>query len=37
MTRTIKKEYIPGGSKRQDILNKAVEYIATWTNYNRQT
>jgi len=29
MTRTMKKEYLSGGSKRQHILNKAVEYIAT--------
>jgi len=27
--RTMKKEYLPGGSKRQHILDKAVEYIAT--------
>jgi hypothetical protein len=27
--RTMKKEYLPGGSKRQYILDKAVEYIAT--------
>ena len=25
----MKKEFLPGGSKRQYILDKAVEYIAT--------
>ena len=29
MTKTLKKEYQPGGSKRQHILDKAVDYIAT--------
>ena len=29
MTKTMKAEYLPGGSKRQYILDKAVEYIAT--------
>mgnify|MGYP003150151420 FL=1 len=27
--KTMKKEFLPGGSKRQYILDKAVEYIAT--------
>ena len=27
MTKTMKKEYQPGGSKRQYILDKAVEYL----------
>jgi hypothetical protein len=27
MTKTMKKEYLPGGSKRQHILDKAVEYL----------
>ena len=27
MTKTIKAEYLPGGSKRQHILDKAVKYI----------
>ena len=27
LTKEIKKEYQPGGSKRQYILDKAVEYI----------
>ena len=27
--KTLKKEYQPGGSKRQHILDKAVDYIAT--------
>ena len=27
MTKTLKKEYQPGGSKRQFILDKAVEYL----------
>jgi hypothetical protein len=26
--KTLKKEYQPGGSKRQEILDKAVKYIA---------
>ena len=29
MTRTMKKEYQPGGSKRQYILDKSVEYITS--------
>ncbi len=29
MTKTLKKEYQPGGSKRQFILDKAVEYLAS--------
>ena len=28
MTKTIKAEYLPGGAKRQEILDKAVRYIA---------
>ena len=28
MTKTLKKEYQPGGSERQYILDKAVDYIA---------
>ena len=27
--KTLKKEYQPGGAKRQHILDKAVDYIAT--------
>ena len=27
MKKTIKKEYAPGGAKRQEILDKAVKYI----------
>jgi hypothetical protein len=27
MTRTIKAEYMPGGEKRQEMLDKAVDYI----------
>jgi len=27
--KTLKKEYQPGGSKRQFILDKAVEYLAS--------
>ena len=29
MTKTLKKEYQRGGSKRQFILDKAVEYLAS--------
>jgi hypothetical protein len=29
LTKEIKEEYQPGGSQRQYILDKAVEYIAT--------
>ena len=29
MTKTMKKEYQPGGSKRQYILDKAVEYLTS--------
>ena len=29
MTKTLKKEYQPGGSKRQYILDKAVDYLKT--------
>ena len=29
MTKTLKKEYQPGGSKRQFSLDKAVEYLAS--------
>ena len=29
MTKTLKKEYQPGGSKRQYILDKAVNYLKT--------
>ena len=28
MSKTLKKEYQPGGSERQYILDKAVDYIA---------
>ena len=28
MTKSLKAEYLPGGSKRQHILDKAVDYIA---------
>jgi hypothetical protein len=27
MTQKLKEEYQPGGSKRQEILDKAVEYL----------
>ena len=27
MTKTLKKEYQPGGAKRQHILDKAVDYL----------
>ena len=27
MTKTLKAEYLPGGAKRQFILDKAVEYL----------
>ena len=29
MTKTIKAEYLPGGAKRQFILDKAVDYLKT--------
>jgi len=29
MKKTIKKEYLPGGSKRQELLNKVPEYLLT--------
>ena len=29
MTKTLKKEYQPGGSKRQHILDQAVDYLIT--------
>jgi hypothetical protein len=29
MTKTIKAEYLPGGAKRQEMLDKAVDYIRT--------
>ena len=29
MTKTLKKEYQPAGSKRQFILDKAVEYLTS--------
>ena len=29
MTKTLKKEYQPGGSQRQFILDKAVEYLTS--------
>ena len=29
MTRTIKAEYMPGGERRQEMLDKAVDYIKT--------
>ena len=31
MTKTLKEEYQPGGSKRQFILDKAVEYLSDKT------
>ena len=27
MTKTLKKEYLPGGSKRQQLLEQAVDYL----------
>ena len=27
MTKTLKAEFLPGGSRRQEILDKAVKYI----------
>ena len=27
MTKKIKDEYMPGGARRQELLNKAVEYL----------
>ena len=29
MTKTIKAEYLPGGAKRQEMLDKTVEYLRT--------
>ena len=29
MTKTIKAEYMPGGARRQEMLDKAVAYIRT--------
>ena len=29
MTKTLKAEYLPGGAKRQFILDKAVDYLKT--------
>ena len=29
MTKTIKSEYMPGGARRQEMLDKAVDYIRT--------
>ena len=29
MTKTLKAEYLPGGAKRQHILDKAVDYLRT--------
>ena len=29
MTKTIKAEYMPGGARRQEMLDKAVDYIRT--------
>ena len=29
MTKQLKKEFLPGGSKRQYILDKAVDYLKT--------
>jgi len=29
MNRTIKAEYMPGGARRQEMLDKAVDYIRT--------
>ena len=35
MTKTLKKEYQPGGSKRQFILDKAVEYLQSTGNFDK--
>jgi hypothetical protein len=37
MTKTLKKEYQPGGSKRQFILDKAVEYLLDKTLTSSQS
>jgi len=29
MTKKIKDEYMPGGARRQELLDKAVEYLRT--------
>ena len=29
MTKKIKDEYMPGGAKRQELLDKAVDYLRT--------
>ena len=29
MKKTIKKEFLPGGARRQEMLDKAVEYLRT--------
>jgi len=29
MTKTIKAEYLPGGAKRQELLDKVPEYLLT--------
>jgi len=29
MKKTIKKEYLPGGEKRQELLNQVPEYLKT--------
>ena len=29
MTKTIKAEYLPGGAKRQEMLDKEVDYLKT--------
>ena len=29
MTKKIKDEYLPGGAKRQELLDKAVDYLRT--------
>ena len=31
MNKKIKAEYLPGGAKRQELLDQVPEYLNTWT------
>ena len=31
MNKTIKKEFLPGGERRQELLDQVPEYLSTWT------
>ena len=37
MTKTIKAEYMPGGARRQEMLDKAVDYIEHLDKHNRSS